>query len=44
MILDAIKDYNIDPGKSILIGDKKSDIFAGRNAGIGKNFYIQDIL
>ena len=44
MILDAIKEFNIDPVNSVLIGDKKSDILAGRNAGLGKNIYIQDLL
>lgn len=44
MINQAIHEFNIDASKSILIGDKKSDILAGENAGIGKNFYIQDIL
>ena len=44
MILEAIREYNIDPVNSVLIGDKKSDILAGENAGIGKNIYIQNIL
>ena len=44
MILQAIDEYNIDPANSVLIGDKKSDILAGENAGIGKNIYIQNIL
>jgi D-glycero-D-manno-heptose 1,7-bisphosphate phosphatase len=44
MILQAIDEYNIDPANSVLIGDKKSDILAGKNAGIGKNIYIQNIL
>ncbi len=44
MILKAIREFNIDPVNSVLIGDKKSDILAGKNAGIGKNLYIQDIL
>ena len=44
MILQAIEDFNIDPVNSVLIGDKKSDILAGKNAGIGKNLYIQDVL
>jgi len=44
MIFQAIQDFNIDPVKSVLIGDKKSDILAGINAGIGKNLYIQDLL
>lgn len=44
MILDAIKEFEIDPVNSVLIGDKKSDILAGEKAGLGKNIYIQDIL
>lgn len=44
MILKAIEDYNISPKVSVLIGDKKRDILAGQNAGIGKNLYIQEIL
>ena len=32
MILNAINDFNIDLGNSILIGDKFSDILAGKNA------------
>jgi len=44
MILKAMDEYNIDPVNSVLIGDKKSDILAGENAGIGKNLYIQDLL
>ena len=44
MILDAIKEFNIDPVNSVLIGDKKSDILAGKNAGLGKNIYIQYLL
>lgn len=44
MIFKAIREFNIDPVKSVLIGDKKSDILAGENAGIGKNLYIQELL
>jgi D-glycero-D-manno-heptose 1,7-bisphosphate phosphatase len=44
MILQAIREFNLDPGKSILIGDKKSDILAGINAGIAENYFIQEIL
>lgn len=44
MILEAIDEFNIDPKQSVVIGDKKSDILAGKSAGIGKNLYIQDIL
>ena len=39
-----MKQFNIDPVNSIVIGDKKRDILAGQNAGIGKNLYIQDLL
>lgn len=44
LILKAIQEFNIDPVNSVLIGDKKRDILAGKNAGIGKNLYIQDLL
>uniref|UniRef100_UPI003217F2CA D-glycero-alpha-D-manno-heptose-1,7-bisphosphate 7-phosphatase n=1 Tax=uncultured Draconibacterium sp. TaxID=1573823 RepID=UPI003217F2CA len=44
MILNTIEQFNISPVKSVLIGDKKRDILAGRNAGIGKNLYIQNLL
>ena len=43
MILQAIREFNINPGASVLIGDKKSDISAGKNAGIGRNLLIRDI-
>lgn len=36
MILRAEKDFNIDLKNSILVGDKESDIQAGRSAGIGR--------
>lgn len=35
MILDAEKEFNLDLKESILIGDKESDIIAGKKAGIG---------
>ncbi|MCU0462190.1 MAG: HAD family hydrolase [Bacteroidales bacterium] len=34
MILQAIKDFNLDISQCILIGDKESDLEAGRRAGI----------
>ena len=37
MILKAAKDFNIDLSQSILIGDKESDIEAGKRAGITTN-------
>lgn len=40
MILDAQKEFDIDLEKSILIGDKESDIKAGKNAGIGRTIFI----
>lgn len=42
MILQAIKEFNINPSASVLIGDKKSDILAGENAGIGENHFIHE--
>lgn len=44
MLLKAIAEYNIDPARSVLIGDKESDIMAGKNAHIGRNIYIHDLL
>ncbi|MCC3646347.1 HAD family hydrolase [Cytobacillus oceanisediminis] len=40
MILDAKKEFNLDLSKSILIGDKESDIEAGVGAGINTNVLI----
>lgn len=40
MIIDAQKEFDIDLGESILIGDKESDIEAGKNAGIGRTILI----
>jgi len=42
MILDLIKKYNIDPSKSIMVGDKDSDVEAGKNANIATNIKIND--
>lgn len=36
MILRAARDYDIDLARSILIGDKQSDIDAGLAAGVGR--------
>jgi D-glycero-D-manno-heptose 1,7-bisphosphate phosphatase len=33
MILDAARDLDIDPGRSFLVGDRLTDIAAGREAG-----------
>ncbi|RMA93309.1 D-glycero-beta-D-manno-heptose 1,7-bisphosphate 7-phosphatase [Hydrogenothermus marinus] len=40
MILKAKKEFNIDLEKSILVGDKNSDIEAGIAAGIKHNYLI----
>ncbi|MFH1721109.1 MAG: HAD family hydrolase [Candidatus Altiarchaeota archaeon] len=34
MLLKAIKEYNIDPAKSWMIGDSKTDIEAGKKASV----------
>jgi len=44
LILKALKEFNIDSKKSVLIGDKKSDILAGINAGIGTNLEVNKVL
>lgn len=41
MILQAAGEHDIELSKSILIGDKISDINAGKNAGIGKNYLVK---
>ncbi len=40
MIIQAKNEFNINLKKSILIGDKNSDIEAGINAGISTNYLI----
>jgi D,D-heptose 1,7-bisphosphate phosphatase len=40
MLLKAEDDHSIDLPASILVGDKSSDIEAGRNAGVGKTFMV----
>jgi len=41
MIMDAAKDYNLDLGSSVLIGDKNSDIEAGISSKVGCNIFFQ---
>lgn len=41
MLLQAKHDFNIDMGSSILVGDKESDIEAGRRAGVGINILVK---
>jgi len=40
MILRAAKDFEIDLSKSILIGDRYSDIISGEKAGIGNLIHV----
>lgn len=40
MFLCAITDFDIDPSKSVSVGDKHSDIDAARRAGISTNFLL----
>ena len=40
MIYQATRDLGIDIGGSLLVGDKDSDIQAGRAAGIGRLFKV----
>ena len=42
MILKAAETYDLDLGRSILIGDKMSDIQAGINARVGTNYLIHE--
>jgi len=44
MILNLAKKHNIDLTKSVIIGDKLSDIKAAENAGIKKSFLVKDSL
>lgn len=41
MIEQAKKDYNIELSESIFIGDKESDIRAGKNAKVGKTILVK---
>ena len=40
MIKKAQKEFNLDLEASVLIGDKKSDIEAGKAAGVGINILL----
>ena len=40
MLLQAIKDFDLDPGHCILIGDKETDIQAAKAAGIGRSVLL----
>ena len=38
MLLSAIEEFEIDPSQSIMIGDKETDIEAGKRSGIFKSY------
>lgn len=41
MLLDAARDLDLDLAASVLIGDKASDIQAGRRAGVGRCVLVE---
>jgi D-glycero-D-manno-heptose 1,7-bisphosphate phosphatase len=41
MLLRAEKDFNLDLAASVLIGDKPSDILAGKQAGVGYTVIVE---
>ena len=41
MLLAAAKEFNLDLNESLLIGDKTSDIEAGKRAGLKKTYLIK---
>jgi D-glycero-D-manno-heptose 1,7-bisphosphate phosphatase len=43
LILQAARELGIDLGRSFLVGDKLSDIEAGRAAGVGKCFLMRQL-
>lgn len=42
MLLQAMDDLGIDPGRSFFVGDSLGDMAAGRVAGIGRCFLVSD--
>lgn len=44
MLLEAQKAFDINFSKSILIGDKLSDLEAGFNSGVEHSYHIEEIL
>jgi len=41
MIECAIADLGIDAGQSVMIGDRETDILAGKHAGVGKTILVK---
>lgn len=42
LLIQAAKDFDIDLSQSYMIGDKLSDVLAGKNAGLRKSFLLSD--
>lgn len=40
MLLRAIRDFDIDPGRSIMFGDNETDMLAARSAGVLPALYV----
>ena len=40
MLLQAIEKYQIDPGQSLMLGDKKADMQAAKAAGVGRKVLV----
>ncbi|OFW80876.1 MAG: hypothetical protein A2887_02535 [Alphaproteobacteria bacterium RIFCSPLOWO2_01_FULL_40_26] len=43
MLLKAIAEFNIDPKKSLIIGDKESDMQAAKSAGIASKIMVDSL-
>lgn len=41
MLLTAIRDFNIDPAKSFMVGDRLTDLQAGQSAGCAKTYLVR---
>lgn len=41
MLINASKEWNIDLSKSYMIGDRVTDVEAGKNAGVSESFLIE---
>ncbi|WP_294461197.1 D-glycero-beta-D-manno-heptose 1,7-bisphosphate 7-phosphatase [uncultured Ruminobacter sp.] len=41
LIFDAVNQLDIDLGRSVMVGDKVSDIECGKNAGIKRNYLVR---
>lgn len=41
MLLQAVRDFDLDLSNSVLIGDKLSDVQAGKRAGVGRTVIVK---